>query len=206
MTRVSNARWNLKEFEGKYYKPAESDRIDVTLPADASDSGDEETFHNFYNLCYGNETAWMFGDISFIENIGLTSNNWGWSQYLEELQGTTEGAVIYEGPIYAGAGQEDISKGYEVGWATIKWEDGEVKWDIAEAYGAYLTNEKVWVGNTKLPMVEKGKDKIPTPTNAPGKLIIDPEFDYQGELYIAIHFESYVPCGYPHPETPDILE
>lgn len=186
------------EFDGKFWRPFSEDIIEVTLPDDATICEDPEPIHhNFFNQCFGNETAWMFGDKRFIEDIGLTSNNWGWSQSLGTLAGITTGAIITDQPIYAGAGQGDISKGYLVGWVDVSWDGAIVTWEFTPNEGAVLTNAKVWVGNTELPLVPVGKQKILTPTNSPGKLIYNDKTDFSKEAFMAIHFEAYVPCGFP---------
>lgn len=190
-------------FDGKFWRPVFSDAIPVTLPADASICDDMDTaHHNFWNMCYGNETAWMFGNLRFIEDLSLTSNNWGWSQNLGILAGTSPGALLTDQPIYAGAGQGDITKGYLVGFVDVVWNGTAVVVEVSDADGAVLTNQKVWVGNTALPMTTSGKKSPATMTNAPGKLIVDPNVDFTKTAYVAIHFEAYVPCYFPHPESP----
>lgn len=194
-------------FDGKFWRPVGSDEHHVTLPADGTNCDMMDTMHhhdmncnhhNFFNQCFTNETAWMFGELRFIEDLALNSNNWGWSHSLGILTGTAiDTKIVDHQPIYAGAGQGDVTKGYLVGWIDVFWNGSEVTWNFAPNGDSVLINEKIWVGNTALPMVKEGKSKVLRPTNAPGKLIVDPNVDFTKEAFIAIHFESYVPCGFP---------
>ena len=180
-------------FNSKFYRPEESAEIEVSLPNDASDCEDPVTHHNFYNLCHSGETAWMFGNKGFIKDLNLGSANWGWSFEVGILKGT-EARTIFTQPIYAGAAQEDITKGYLVGWVDVSWDGAALKADIVPVEGMTLVNTKIWIGNTALPLAKKG-----VMTNAPGMLITSPTLDYSKITYIAIHFKAYVPCMYEHP-------
>jgi len=64
------------------------------------------------------ETAFMYGDKK-INSLPGGSNRWGW---VEEFD---EGPVSNPYPIYAGAGQNDITKGYLVGSANITRVNGD---------------------------------------------------------------------------------
>lgn len=183
-----NGFWMM---DGKYWlQVGPNDYHEVTLPGDESDC-EEGPFHDFYNLCHTDETAWMFGDLRFIEDLGLTSNNWGWSLSLGTLTVEDIGRIAHE-PIYAGAAQGDITKGYLVGYVDLFWDGSIVTWEFDFEDGVVVVDPKVWVGNTALPMF-KG-----VMTNAPGKLIVDPNIDYTKNVFVAIHFEAYVPCEFPH--------
>ena len=186
-----NGFWMM---DGKYWlQVGPEDYHEVTLLGDET-MDEEGPFHDFYNLCHTDETAWMFGDLRFIEDLGLTSNNWGWSLSLGTLTVEDIGQIAHE-PIYAGAGQGDITKGYLVGYVDLFWDGYEVTWDFDYEDGVVVVDPKIWIGNTELPLDKKG-----VMTNAPGKLIVDPNVDYGEPTFIAIHFEAYVPCGYSHPE------
>lgn len=185
--------------EGKY--------IFASLPDDGMECGDcdeisidcmcppppvEKSF-DFYNLCHTGETAWMFGDLRFIEDLGLASKNWGWSLAVGIPNELEEGETFTQ-DIYAGAAQGDLSKGYLIGSVEITWNGTAFEFDFEFDDDVAVVDTKIWVGNTALPIFRG------TMTNAPGKLIIDPNTDYSDEVFIAIHFDSYVPCGFPHPE------
>jgi len=198
-----NGYWMM---DGKYWLQVgpDEDYIYADLPDDAVECGEcceddltvmcPEPPHrislDFYNLCYKDETAWMFGDTSHIGLPGLTSNNWGWSENLGIVSG--ESYTIMENvPIYAAAGLNDITKGYLAGTLDIYWDGSKVIVQNVEAKDwTTLEDMKIWIGNSVLPSLKKGF------TNAPGKLIIDPNIDYTKAVFVAVHFESFAPCGF----------
>ncbi len=61
----------------------------------------------------GCETAYAVGDRTLI-SLGITNSRWGW-----EITGVTPGSYNY--PIYAGAGQNDLSKGTHVGTLVVSY-------------------------------------------------------------------------------------
>ncbi len=197
---------------GKYWLQVgpEDKYIFASLPEDGMECGDcgeisidcicppppvEKSF-DFYNLCHTDETAWMFGDILH-SDLGIPAQNWGWSLGLGIVEQSTDPYPIEENvPIYAGAAQNDITKGYLIGHLDIWWNGTDVEIrnvDIDE--NIVEMNMMVWIGNTELPLFRGAM------TNAPGKLIIDPAIDYSKPVFVAVHFDSYVPCGFPHPEV-----
>lgn len=169
-------------YDSKLWKKVGNEFIDVTLPKDASDSDDEDTFHNFYNQCYTNETAWAKGDIELNTLPGM-SNNWGWSNTL---------VAGFEGsyPLYAAAGQNDLDKGVLVGYANVSRSSSNVvSCEIDIFDGIELDEQHVWIGNTALPLTNKG-----VITNAPGKFLTQTSINWANPVYIAIHLSVYVPC------------
>lgn len=70
------------------------------------------------------ETAYMFGDTPI--NSFSNSNKWGWAE--DYMVGNENQATEFK--IYAGAGQNEISKGTWVGTATVTVVDGVVNLDI----------------------------------------------------------------------------
>jgi hypothetical protein len=56
-----------------------------------------------------------------------------------------------------------------------------------------ITEVHLWVGETPLPMVTKGKDKIPTPTAAPGQFPFNPEIAGDGLS------ATWIDCGFGTP-------
>lgn len=180
--------------DGKYWRPIDPETgvFELTLPEEKSDCI-EGPFHNFYNQCYTGETAWAFGDIALNTLPGLTANNWGWSITLGTLSG--EARTLEENvPIYAGAGQNDVTKGYLIGYVDIIWTGTAVDWVIDYEDGVVANTPKVFIGNTVLPLDKNGNF-----TNAPGKLIIN--VDYTKPAYMAMHWDTYVPCGFPNAEA-----
>lgn len=179
-------------FDGKFWKSVLTDEIEVTLPDDATIDCVEGPFADFFNNCYSDETAWMFGDITH-SSLGIPSENWGWSQSLGIVSGDARTLITL--PIYAGAAQNNTSKGYLIGYIDIYWDGSAVGVSESVDPDVAALNMKVWIGNAALPSF-KG-----VMTNAPGKLIVDPtKIDYNKELFVAVHFDTYVPCMFPHPE------
>lgn len=130
----------------------------------------------------GCETAYAYGEdlaTCFIDIPGVNSNNWGWSNGpLDE--GT------YSWPIYAGAGQCDITKGTLVGNLDVVYSGGI----CTVTYNVYsnitLDETHLYVGND---ILAKKKNKY---TTAPG------QFPYSGgdtftidglsgEIYVVAH-------------------
>ncbi|MCI5211731.1 MAG: hypothetical protein D3910_23785 [Candidatus Electrothrix sp. ATG2] len=66
----------------------------------------------------GTETAYAVGDQTFID-LGITNSRWGW-------QVTVDNDDIFTTKIYAGAGQNDIAKGTEVGELAVSYLNGEL--------------------------------------------------------------------------------
>jgi len=64
------------------------------------------------------DTAYALGDTTFID-LGITSSRWGW-------QVTVNDGENFTTPIYAGAGQNDITKGTEVGKLVVSYLNGEL--------------------------------------------------------------------------------
>lgn len=84
--------------------------VDFTCPVDTALPSVEKT-------C-GTETAYALGDQTFID-LGITSSRWGW-------QVTVNDGDDFTTPIYAGAGQNDITKGTEVGELAVSYLNGEL--------------------------------------------------------------------------------
>lgn len=191
-----NGYWKM---DGKYWLQVGPEGFhEVTLPVDGSDC-EEGPFYDFYNLCHTDQTAWMFGDVSHIGLAGLASNNWGWSKSLGVVEMSAEPYEIASNiPIYAGAGRNILSNGYLVGHLDIWWNGVNVEIrNVVPVEYISIMNMKVWIGNTVLPTTARGF------TNAPGQLILQPNIDYAKEVFVAVHFESFVPCGYPNVIMPE---
>jgi hypothetical protein len=96
--------------------------------------------------------------------------NPNWDYVNNRFWGWTNGPLpegSYEWDIYAGAGQNDLSKGTVVGTLYVDYEDGcvTVTYELDEGY--YLGETHLWVGNDVLPEVKRGKTSVYT--NAPGQ-------------------------------------
>ncbi len=84
--------------------------VDFTCPV--------ETALPLIETICGTETAYALGEQTFID-LGITNARWGW-------QVTVEDGEDFTTPIYAGAGQNDITKGTEVGELAVSYLDGEL--------------------------------------------------------------------------------
>lgn len=88
------------------------------------------------------ETAFAFGDQSFID-LGLTDSRWGWVIELDQFG-------VFTAPIYAGAGQNDISKGTHVGTLTYRF-DGSVLTVAFTMFNGFFMDETHLYASTDMP-------------------------------------------------------
>jgi hypothetical protein len=164
---------------------------------------------NKYNVCWGDETAWAYSDIEHAIPINslVKKANWGW----------TNGPLAqgrYEWDIYAGAAQNDISKGMLVGKLIVNY-TGEcvtVEYDLDEGY--YLGEIHLYVGNDKLPSKLVGKKSVLTAD--PGQFPISEYIGFvpgdtmetswisqcipvSGEIYVAAHAVVWMEVECPPP-------
>ena len=129
------------------------------------------------------ETAYAYGEsyaTSFCSGAisPISGNNWGWTNYI--------GEGSYDWPIYAGAGQCDISKGTLVGNLSVEYSAGTVTITYELDPGFVLDETHVWVGTTPLPL-KKG-----VYTTAPGQFNHNDEnpvvvSGLSGNIWIAAH-------------------
>lgn len=125
------------------------------------------------------ETAYAFGGDPadcFLTLPGVTSNNWGW----------TNGPIsagTYNWPIYAGAGQCDVSKGTQVGILNVVYDGSKAKVTYTLNAGNKLTATHLWVGNAILPK------KNGVFTTAPG------QFPYKHEGLTNVGTDTYTISG-----------
>ncbi len=152
-------------------------------------SGDVSDNNNFGNVYYRDETAWRFGNI---ENMSLTnSTNWGWTDGPLTLPTEIGGVVRYTNPLYAAAGQNVISNGYNVGSVEIvitrvsdKRYTVQVNYSVIA--GVQLMETHVWIGQTPLPQTKKG-----VYTYAPGQMkYTDGQIvtiNNPSQIYVAAH-------------------
>jgi hypothetical protein len=104
--------------------------------------GNWATFFNFGFSCdepnVKCETAFAFGDIELWDITD--TNRWGW-------QITVKSGQPIKAPIYAGAGQNDITKGTHVGYLKISYEDGSltVEYEMFEDFT--MTEYHLYVGS-----------------------------------------------------------
>ncbi len=131
----------------------------------------------------------------FIDDLDYDFSRWGWTN------GVLNSGDNITLDVYAGAGQCDLSKGTKVGTVEVKY-DGE---NVIVAYnmmsGYTMSEIHFYVGNTKYPMVERGRNGS-VPTVAPGKYTYKKDLDgasshsfsleATGDIYIIAHA---VVCG-----------
>jgi hypothetical protein len=116
---------------------------------------------NWDYWCWDDQTAWAYGGPYAKANWDYVNNEfWGWTN-----GPLPEGS--YEWPIYAGAGQNDLSKGTIVGTLYVDYIGGcvTVRYELFE--GNALGEIHLWVGYEPLPKVRQGKKMVYT--NAPGQ-------------------------------------
>jgi hypothetical protein len=115
----------------------------------------------------GCETGYAFGgdeDDCFL-NLNTQGNNWGWSN-----GGIAEGT--YNWPIYAGAGQCNISNGTHVGNLNVVYANGTATITYNLFSGISLEETHLHVGDT---------EETRLPVNKKGKFITAPgQFQYSG--------------------------
>ncbi|QYA25997.1 hypothetical protein G3I01_10885 [Gramella sp. MT6] len=135
------------------------------------------------------ETAFMFGDtpINTFNNV----NRWGWAELFDDADGTSQTFKIW-----AGAGQNDTSKGTHVGDATVTLNgDGDVELDI-DIFSGYSFDE-LHV-NLSEDQPSGNTAKAPGQYNRNGEVSADVTeytFDFNntdGDFWIIVHA---VTCG-----------
>ena len=150
-------------------------------------------------LCFsGSETAWAYGGEVAQPNWDFVrGNNWGWTN-----GPLSEGGYVFD--IYAGAGRNDIARGTLVGTLFVDYADGDVTVTYQMNSGSFLAETHLWVGNTVLPEVRRGRRT--EFTNAPGQFPngqgfgFDPEdlsdaenvwewsgSGFEGDIFVAAH-------------------
>ena len=90
----------------------------------------------------GCETAYMVGDVELNE-LGYPGNNWGWA---EQFMNEGDGEYVYE--IYAGAAQNDISRGDQVGNVTLTADGDEYTVVVDYFEGVDVNDFHVYIGDT----------------------------------------------------------
>lgn len=96
------------------------------------------------------ETAYAFGDTTFID-LGLTQSRWGW-----EVGPIDAGSQITT-PIFAGAGQNDVSKGTEVGLLEVNYDGAQIKVRYALFAGFSLQETHLYVGAAHVGTIAPGQ-------------------------------------------------
>lgn len=111
---------------------------------DGSDDGDDDSDENDNgndtdNGIAGCNTAYMFGDFELNEDFdGITSNSWGWANFVEE-----DGTYTYD--LWAGAGQNNTNAGTLVGEVTYIVDGDEVQVTIDLTDGNSLSETHIYL-------------------------------------------------------------
>lgn len=96
----------------------------------------------------GCETAYAYGSQTFI-NAGLTNSRWGWI-YTINAPGT------YTTPLYAGAAQNDISKGTHVGNVTMIYDGSSLVVNYDMFTGFTLSETHLYASSTMPTTIANG--------------------------------------------------
>lgn len=130
----------------------------------------------------GCETAYMFGDVE-LNSLDYSGNAWGWGLVIDADDIAADDDGVWTIPFYAGAGQNDISKGTHVGDIVLTLGDDDM---LAVAFdlnsNVDRTDTHIWVGGTW------------PDSRAPGQFDLDDEdnvFDVSAfsEIHIIVHAE-----------------
>lgn len=178
-----------------YYEEGAS--FDSGLASPPNNSGSPAGLSNL-TICYKPaeveetcETAWAFGGeyaLAFKAIEGLSANNWGW----------TNGALGYGNysfEVYAAAGGNNLDSGTKVGYLNLAYQEGELKINLDLIAGFSLSEGQLYVGETQLPLVRRGRSW--EMTNAPGQFPFELTteeitLEFSGPIYVAAHA---VVCG-----------
>ncbi|MFD1096376.1 thrombospondin type 3 repeat-containing protein [Salegentibacter chungangensis] len=133
----------------------------------------------------GCETAFRFGSISFINDLGFNNNRWGWADYFDGSNGT------FTEDFYAGAGQEDITNGFLAGTVTVTVTDDNVKVVIDLANGVSIDESHIYYSEYEPTKSAPGQYGNTDDDPASGK-----EYNFDrtesGDFYLIVHAEV---CG-----------
>lgn len=95
------------------------------------------------------ETAFAYGDTTFIQ-LGLTQSRWGW-----EIGPLAPGS--YTQPIYAGAAQNDTSKGSLAGSLSISYDGFTATVSYAMSGGYVIDATHLYVGTSNVSTISPGQ-------------------------------------------------
>lgn len=163
-----------------------------------------EILINNYAL-FKDETIWAYSANAYddghrgeeIENVvyhnnkveGNNSEAWGWTNMIDP-DGITE-ATDFEFYLFAGAGLNNTENGTYVGKLIVTVTEHNGKFCATVDYqvsGALIEEYHLWVGETPLPKVQRGKKSVPT--SAPGQFPYtdgDTICDLDDEFYVSAH-------------------
>lgn len=96
------------------------------------------------------ETAYAKGKTTFVD-LGLTRKRWGWQL------GPIPANATMTTDLYAGAGQNDTSKGTLVGQVKVEYDGSTAKVTYLMNDGAVMKESHVYVGTTNVSTIAPGK-------------------------------------------------
>ncbi|MFD0975780.1 hypothetical protein [Salinimicrobium gaetbulicola] len=103
----------------------------------------------------GCDTAYMFGDQELNDDaLGYNGNNWGWGLYVDGVGFEEDyfvGDNTWEFPFYAGAGQNDTSKGWQAGIVQLVLGDDGVTVQIILNDGVTIDGSHIWISEDGWP-------------------------------------------------------
>jgi len=101
-----------------------------------------------FHAVYGSETVWAVGELTFIE-LGLTNSRWGWQLTFDVNPETFD--------LYAGAAQNDLSKGEFIGTLTLSWDGEYVTFTLQLEDGVTLSEIQIHVDYLQLDTISPGQ-------------------------------------------------
>lgn len=132
----------------------------------------------------GQETALMFGSIELNNDSDgicdgeIAANRWGWQE-----GPLTDGS--YRNMIYAAAGQNDLSKGTEVGYVDIVVSTGNVTVTPVLYTGFTAEQTHIYIGTAPVCSAAFGKD---------WKSLASTDLDTSNGVYVGVHFSVLAEC------------
>lgn len=95
------------------------------------------------------ETAYMLGDVE-LNDLDYAGNNWGWGLTFN-AGGTFESAYLqadgsYHFPLYAAAGQNDITNGWLAGHVDVTVDGNNITYTLVPATGVTIYESHVYIG------------------------------------------------------------
>ena len=153
-------------------------------------------------LCWADETFWAYGgdpelngaedDVAHHNNKveGNPANWWGWTNYM-----AADADFPFVMQLWAGAGQNDTTKGTLVGTLTVEY-DASCVTVTYQLYAPYMLDEAhLWVGSTPLPTWEakRGRTTTIVSTAAPGRFKDFMDYD---SVVIGDQSATFVVCNF----------
>ena len=181
------------------------DEVSSSDPVEVEVENGESTEVTIQNIfLFEDETIWAYSAEAYDDGArgetipgnvyrnneieGNNSNAWGWTNFINS-EGTHE---FY---LFAGAGQNDTERGTKVGTLTVEVYDNQAKVEYNVEAPYTISEYHLWVGETPLPMVRRGRNEVPTA--APGQFPYTDgaivEVDIDTGFFVAAHGVVRIP-------------